>query len=217
MLLDTGVDIRWRLDHNSLVATRDTRWENIAGRIDWVLENRPELKSMRQWSLQAGLSHAAVKGIHQRNGGMNSTTAGPLARVARVSVDWLMSGDGSPERIQQSEHLIEFPDGADPWRKRALASKMARKSDIPDEFLDRVARAARFNTVEFQYKSSAQWHAIFLQEWLDEIRNNPSALMGGLQARKAKRERAAEKNREESAPESATTAPASVRRHGTDG
>lgn len=68
---------------------------DLAERIAFILEQRPEL-NMSQWSLQAGLSRGYVQLARSglRGERMGPEQAKKLARVARCSWQWLLSGDG---------------------------------------------------------------------------------------------------------------------------
>jgi len=83
--------------------------ETLTERLQWIVENRG-FGSMRQLSLQSGLSHGTIAAITRRERLKDDTdpdveTLTKIALTGKVSIDWLIWGRGSPDDTAGSRKL----------------------------------------------------------------------------------------------------------------
>lgn len=126
-------------------------------RAAWVLEHhKVRVKSARAWCEAAGVGPGTLGALKARRGHLTVPVAEKLADHAGVSADWLLTGRGRPEGA-----AVHFAGGVDPLPRRRIAVAHARKAGVPDQVLNRVVYAARYNTREH-----AAWKAV---RWSEEI------------------------------------------------
>lgn len=133
----------------------------LAGRIQWLLDHRPEFGSGRALSKAAGLGGSYVNLVLQGMRGTNGIgmeAAAKLARAARVDLSWLMTGQGSPESAGAPSPVKAFSGGATAGPGACAAQALA----LLGERLHPRAREALLTAA--QAGDHGAWS---VDEWLD--------------------------------------------------
>lgn len=78
------------------------RVQTLEARLNWIVENRKWVKSLRHLATEAGVSHSTLTAAIRRErttgtANLNSDTLIKVCRYAKVDPDWLADGTGYPD------------------------------------------------------------------------------------------------------------------------
>lgn len=136
--------------------------DTLLSRIEWVIA-QGRVASGRAWAMSAGLSPSYIGTLLTRLRASPDADArreeiGKLANAAGVSVEWLVTGVGSPDGERVTERDERYPS-------RAAAARFARDAGLDEKAIALVLK----ERLDADTDPGAMW-------WLEEIKRKHAEL-----------------------------------------